>query len=73
MILKVICFQQNNINNPTGSKFLAMMTIHIIYDDCEIVILKNNGTGERDFKMMSVVWKQLCITLQELPPHACKW
>ena len=31
-----------------------MMTMHIIYDDCEIVILKNNG--ERDFKM-SVVWK----------------
>ena len=48
-----------------------MMTMHIIYDDCEIVILKNNG--ERDFKMMTVVWKQLCITLQELLPHACKW
>ena len=40
-------------------------------DECEIVILKDNG--EHDFKMMNVVRKQLSITSQELSQHACKW
>ena len=45
-----------------------MITVDINYDDREIVILKNNG--DRDIKMMTVVGKQLCHTLQKLPPHA---